>query len=172
MRASSRLMVVAIFVAVGATACGSSSKSATGSTTSNPGSGTTAPGSTGATPTTKALSGNSGSNFCDLARRDSAAFSARNVAAFRASDLKKEFENLGPALQQAENIAPNAIKGDFQTFLNAFQPYLKALAAANYDFTKLNAASVQGLGSPQVKAATDHIQQYFTQVCHITTPTT
>jgi hypothetical protein len=155
MRAKS-LFAVVMFIAIGATACGSSSKGATGSA--------------GAAPTTGKLTGSSSSNFCDLARADAKAFSDNNPSGMSVDDLKKQYENLGPALQQAADAAPSAIKGDLETFINAFAPYLQALSDANYDFTKIDASSVAGLQSPSVQAASDHIQQYFTQVCHITTP--
>jgi hypothetical protein len=174
MRAKSLLAVaVAVFVAIGATACGSSSKGSTGSVTSAPGSSTASTGSpSGGTTTTVKLKGSSSSDFCNLARADQKAFNGANVAALSAADLKKDFENLGPTLQHAADAAPKAIKSDFLVFINAFEPYLKALADANYDFTKIKPTSVSGLQSPAVQAASEHIQQYFTQVCHITSPTT
>jgi hypothetical protein len=168
------LLAVAILVAIGTAACGSSSKSSTGSVTSAPGSsgpsGATTSSPDGGTTTTIKLKGSSSSNFCDLARADDKAFSNVDPTGLSAADLKKQFENLGPALQQAADKAPSEIKGDFETFLNAFKPYLKALADANYDFTKIQPTSVSGLESPAVQAASDHIEQYFTQVCHITPP--
>jgi hypothetical protein len=149
---SRSLVVVTLLVAIGATACGSSSKSAT----------------------TGALSGSGGGGFCGLARGEQSAFSTPNFAGTGAAQLKKLYENLGTQLQRVESIAPSAIKGDFQTFVNAYQPFLRALAAANYDFTKINYSSLTSLSSPQVKTATANIERYFTQVCHITstTPTT
>jgi hypothetical protein len=166
------LLAVAVFVAIGATACGSSSKSSTGSVSSAPGSPTASNGSSGGTTTTIKLKGSSSSNFCDLARADDTAFNGANVATLSADDLKKDFAKLGPALQHAADVAPSAIKGDFQVFIKAFEPYLKALSDTNYDFTKIKPDSVSGLESPAVQAASAHIQQYFTQVCHLTTPTT
>jgi hypothetical protein len=178
MRARS-LIVVALLVAFGAAACGSSSKGASGptATTSGGSSATSAPSSPGAAPKATAppvVGGSGGGNFCDLARKDQNAFSGSSAAAVTPAALKTEFENIGPALQHAEQIAPSAIKPDFQVFLNAFTPYLQALAAANYDFSKLNFQDpkLQELASPQVKTASDHIEAYFTSVCHITTPST
>jgi len=75
-------------------------------------------------------------------------------------------------LQHAADIAPQAIKSDFEVFINAFAPYLKALADANYDYTKIKPSSVQGLQSSTFQAASQHIVQYLSQVCHITTPST
>jgi hypothetical protein len=171
------LLAVAMLCAIGTAACGSSSKSSTGSVTSAPGaSGTTSPsGATTSTPdggstTTIKLSGSTSSDFCDLARADDKAFSDDSPAGQSIADLKKQYQALGPALQKAADKAPSAIKGDFEVFLNAFKPYLQALADANYDVTKIDASQLTGLESPAVTAASDHIEQYFTQVCHITPP--
>ena len=94
---------------------------------------------------------------------------SRSPTAFTPAALKQIYENLGPELAKVEAIAPSAIKPDFQTFIRAFTPYLNALKAANYDFTKINFASLTGLSAPDVKTASEHITAYFTQVCHITT---
>ena len=184
-RTFASVAVVALSV-VGAAACGSSTKNSAGgsaTTASSPGQGTsgstTASGAT--TPTTGAtLHGNSGSNFCELARQDQAAFSSTNFTTMTPAQVRAVYQNLGSALENARSLAPNAIKGDFDTFVSAFKPFLSALASANYDFTKFTpalAASLQAasasLTTPQVKAATAHITQYMEQVCKInTTPTT
>ena len=136
------LLAVAILLALGATACGSSSKSS------------------------------SSSSFCNLARADDKAFSNFDPTGKSAAELKQRFQNLEPALQKAADQAPAEIKGDFQTFVNAFKPYLQALADANYDFSKLRASSVAELESPKVQAASDRIGQYFTRVCHFSATTT
>jgi hypothetical protein len=141
------LIVVTLLVVIGAAACGSSSKNATGS---------------------------GGGSFCGLGRSEQSAFSGANYAGMGPAQLKKVYQNLGSELQHVASIAPSAIKADFQTFVNAYQPFLQALAAANYNFTKINYAALTSLSSPQVRAASANIQRYFTQVCHITgtTPTT
>jgi hypothetical protein len=168
MRARS-LIAVAVLLAIGASACGSSSKNSTGSVSSAP----TSPGAAGSSsPTTTKLKGSSSSNFCDAARSSDKAFSGSAAASLSAADLKKDYEKLGPELQHITDIAPSAIKGDFQTFVDAFEPYLKALADANYDFAKVDVTKLQGIGSAQVQAASAHITQYLTQVCGLTTPTT
>jgi len=105
-------------------------------------------------------------------RKDEAAFKGNSISTSAPADLKKLYSNLGPALEEAGSKAPSAIKGDFDTFISAFRQILKALSDANYDFTKLSPTSFAGMGTPQVKAASNHIQQYMTQVCHITTTTT
>jgi hypothetical protein len=79
-------------------------------------------------------------------------------------DFKKVYANLGPELQRIGSVIPAAIKSDYDTFVAAFDPFLQAIAAANYDFTKVPPTVVQALSSPQVKAAGTAIRQYITQV--------
>ncbi len=169
-----RLLVLVIFVAIAATACGSSSKGTASNT--NPTTATNAPGgsSGGAsgTTTTIKISGDSGSSFCDLARKDeNTVFKNASLNSDTPADLKKLYENVVPAITEIESKSPDALKGDFQTFGTAYSTMVKALQDANYDVTKLSATTFAGLGTPQVKAASDHIQAYLTQVCHVT-PTT
>ncbi len=172
-----RLGVLAILtvIAVGGAACGSSSKNAASSSATTASAAASGQGTNASTapPTTVALHGNSGSSFCDLARHDQAAFSSPNVATSTQAQLKSTYEHLGAALEQARNAAPSAIKGDFETLVTAFKPFLRALATGNYDFTKLGPAAFSSLGSAQVKTASAHITQYMRQVCGInSTPTT
>jgi hypothetical protein len=165
-------MVVIVIVLVGATACGSSSKSVAGSATSTTSAKTSVPGSTASTapPTTGSLSGSGSSRFCDLARTQNA-FVAPSASPTTPVDFKKVYANLGPELQRIGSVIPGAIKSDYDTFVAAFDPFLKAIAAANYDFTKVSPTVFQALSSPQVKAAGTAIRQYITQVCKVT-PTT
>jgi hypothetical protein len=169
----SRLIAVSALVAIGLAACGSSSKGASGSnnssTTTAPSSATTSAPS--GTPTTQKVSGNSNSNFCQEVRNSENAFKPISPTSINPDSIKTEFENVGSQLQKAVDAAPNEIKPDFETFIHAYQPYLDALKAANYDFTKINFASLTQLDSASVKAATAHLEAYFTQVCHVTTPT-
>ena len=139
-----QLVVVAVLVAAGVTGCSSSSKSATLTQ----------------------------SQFCDLARKDRAAFNGASTAGATPTEVKELFERVGSALDQARSGAPRAIKGDLDTFRTAFTPYLKALAAAKYDSTKLTPAATRLLGASRVRAASAHITQYLQQVCKIETTAT
>jgi ABC-type phosphate/phosphonate transport system substrate-binding protein len=142
-----QLVVLAVLVAAGATGCSSSSKSAT--------------------------HGSSQSQFCDLARKDQAEFNGASPAGATPTQVKKLYENVRSALDQAQSVAPSATKGDFDTFMTAYNRFLKALAAAKYDFTKMTPTATQLLGTAQVRAASAHITQYVQQACKInTTPTT
>jgi ABC-type phosphate/phosphonate transport system substrate-binding protein len=143
-----QLVVLAVLVAAGVTSCSSSSKSAN-------------------------LHGLSQSQFCDLARKDQAAFNGASIANASPTQVKDLYEKVRSALRQAQSAAPSAIKGDLDTFMAAYDPYLKALAAAHYDFTKMTSTATRLLGTAQVRAASAHITQYLQQMCKInTTPTT
>ena len=140
-----QLVVVAVLVASVVTGCGSSSKSATLTQ----------------------------SQFCDLARKDRAAFNGASTAGATPTEVKKLYEKAGSALRQAQSAAPHAIKGDLDTFMTAYTPYLKALAAANYDSTKMKSKATRLLVTARVRTASAHITQYLQQACKIaTTPTT
>ena len=174
-----KLAILLVLVAFGAAACGSSSKGASGTTSSTAagsGSTPTAGGgttTTGAPTTTGKVSGDSGSNFCDLVRNYVGTFKGTNFTG--TTDLKALYQNVGPALQHAESVAPSAIKPDFQTFLTAFNPILTTLAKYDYDFTKIpqsDYASFQSMGTPAVKAASAHIEAYVEQVCHVSSTST
>jgi ABC-type phosphate transport system substrate-binding protein len=165
-----RLVVLIVLVAIGATACGSSSKGAandsTSTTAASAPSGST-DGSTDATTTTEKLSGDSGSSFCDLMRKDDKAFNGSGLGTATPAALKKLYENIGPAIDEAKSKAPDSLKDDFGTFSTALSKFVGALSDANYDFKKLSVADLGSLSSPAMTAASAHIDQYLSQVCHI-----
>jgi hypothetical protein len=171
-----RMLVLVALVAVGAAACGSSSKSATSDTPTTLSTSAASPTSAASsgTPTTaktEKVSGNSNSNFCELARNYTDA-SGKEVATETPPELKKLYSSLLPKLKQAEDIAPSQIKGDFATFVTFFKQLDSTLAAAQYNFENLSPTALQSLDTPAIEAASQHISAYMTQVCHITTPTT
>ena len=166
-----KLVVLFLLAVVAVSACGSSSKTPAASNSTSPSasnpSSSRPGGSSGANTTAPKLSGDSGSSFCDLARHDESAFSGLSFVGSTPADLKKLDQNIGPALSEAESKAPSAIKGDMQTFATAYNNVVKALSDVNYDYTKLSPATIATLGTPQVKAATNHLDQYLKQVCNI-----
>jgi hypothetical protein len=173
MRARKLLIIVAL-IGIGAAACGSSSKTASSSSpttvASSPGTPTTAGGtqSTGG----KSYSGSSNGSFCDAVRNDANTFKGATPDGTSPEDLKALYGNVLPALEKAQSKAPSAIKDDFDTFISAFKQVNAALKAANYDVTKLNASTFTALSSQDFKTASDNIEQYVTQVCHIDTTAT
>ena len=172
MRARKLLIVVAL-VGIGAAACGSSSKTAsTSSPTTAASSGT--PTTASGTPSTggKSYSGSSSGSFCNAVRDDANTFKGATPKGTTPADLKALYGNVLPALEKAQSKAPSAIKDDFGTFISAFKQVDSALAAVNYDYTKLSASTFSALESQDFKTASDNIEQYVTQVCHIDTTAT
>jgi hypothetical protein len=65
--------------------------------------------------------------------------------------------------------APGAIKGDLTTLFGAVDKMYSALAAANYDYTKLDPSVLTALESPDVTAAETRIDAYIKTTCGIDT---
>jgi hypothetical protein len=164
-----KLMIIVALVAIGAAACGSSSKSATSSTPTTVASSAGTPTTAGGTQSSggKSYSGSSGGSFCDAIRNDADTFKGATPKGTTPEDLKALYGNVLPALEKAKSKAPSAIKDDFGTFVSAFKQVDSALAAVNYDYTKLTASTFSALESQDFKTASDNIEQYVTQVCHI-----
>ncbi len=169
------LIAIVALVAISAAACGSSSKNAATSTTpTTVASGAGTPTTVAGTPTTapsKSYSGSSGGDFCSLIRNDQDAFNNSDIATKTPDDLKSVYTKLVPALEHAESVAPSAIKGDFKTFVTFFKQLNAAFASAGYNFQNLDPTKFANLDTPAIKTASADIEQYVTQVCHVTTPT-
>ena len=75
-------------------------------------------------------------------------------------------------LQKAADQAPSAIKSDFETYVQQLKKIDAALRDAQYNFENLDPTKLALLNTPQLETAAANIRRYFTQVCHITTPTT
>ncbi len=165
------LIVIGLLVALGATACGGSSSKSGAPATGTP---TSESGGTEATTTTGSSGGSGGSGFCAQARAVASSFKSSDFTRKSATDLKQAYQNFQSNMDHAISVAPSAIKGDLQTLRDAYTPLLKALADANYDYTKLNASSLAGisdLAKPNVLAASQHVAQYFASSCGVTSTT-
>jgi hypothetical protein len=148
-----------LVVALVLSGCGSSKKTtATASAT-----GTTAAPKTTSAPN---FHGSSNSKFCDLARQLEAKAQVSPNA-----DLKTTYAQLDSEISQILAVTPSAIKADMVTLTTGIRKIRDALAAANYDVTKLDPSSLQSLDSPEFKAAGDRVSAYGQQVCGITTTT-
>ena len=179
-----RILVMVAIAALGATACGSSSKTAdapSGTTTpagSNSSVTTTPVGSdssSGDTTTTASSSdkgGGGGGAFCDLLAKESNAFDAQDVLTSKSpQEIKAFYADVESKLDDTVSKAPDAVKGDLSTVNDAIKLLVGELDKVDYDFTKLTPDSLQGLSNPKFEAASQHITTYLTQTCHIT-PTT
>jgi hypothetical protein len=63
--------------------------------------------------------------------------------------------------------APGAIKPDLVTLFGALDQFYSALAAANYDFTKIDPSVEAPLETPAVQAAEQHVDAYMQNTCGI-----
>jgi hypothetical protein len=104
-------------------------------------------------------------------KSDDKVFRGPNAAASTPADFKALYANVIPALEEADNKAPSAIKSDMDTLVSGLKTFINTLAAANYDPTKISPTSLESLDTPAFKTATTNIDNYMSQVCHITTTT-
>jgi hypothetical protein len=65
--------------------------------------------------------------------------------------------------------APGAIKPDLVTLFGALDQFYAALAAANYDFTKIDPSVEAPLEAPAVQAAEQRVDAYMKDTCGIDT---
>jgi hypothetical protein len=65
--------------------------------------------------------------------------------------------------------APGAIRPDLVTLFGALDQFYAALAAANYDFTKINPSVEAPLEAPAVQAAEQRVESYLKTTCGIDT---
>jgi len=145
-----RFVVAVILVMVGAAACSSSSKSATHISTA---------------PTiVRPPNSSRPTGFCGLFAMDQTAFNGAQSAVTTPAQLKKLYDNLGAALDEARDVAPSAIKRDMDTFVTALTTFLNELAAANYDSRKLAPTALVVLETPTLKDASAHIDQYMQRI--------
>ena len=167
-----KLTIAVVLVALGLSACGSSSKSAgsTSPTSAGTAGSTSAPGDTS---TTAAPAGNNGGggggggDFCALMRKDDNAFKGADIATKSSTDLKALYANVVPELERAQSDAPDAIKSDFGSMVTGMKALVKALETADYDVTKLNPDSFKGLADSKFVTASEHIATYIAQHCGI-----
>ncbi len=168
-----RLLVMVIVAMTLVAACGSSGSSKTASSSGSKSSNSTQTSggsSSGKSSTTVKFGGNGGSDFCDYARKVSAALQQQSSNTDPAA-RKKRLQASSDAIAHAASIAPSAIKADFDTFVSGLHSYLAALAAVNYDATKVDPTKLQVLTDPKFTTASEHINQYLAQVCKVSSTT-
>lgn len=158
MRAKTVVAIAILGVLLGA--CGGSS-----------GSSTKAKSASTSAKTSGKASGGGGGEFCTAARNAPNAFRQSSADLATPAGTKKYFDQAKSFIDQVVSITPSAIKGDMQTLATAMGQIVSRLAAVNYDFRKLDASQMQTLSSPQLSAASTHIQQYLASTCGITPST-
>ncbi len=158
--------VLALAVVASLYGCSSSSKlsAESGATAA-----TSAANASGATASTVKATG--GGTFCTkvansinngVSRAAALAQSGSGPAALKALYTQTRQEE-----QDAANSAPSAIKGDLQTIFGVSNSFFDALAAANYDFTKVDPSALAKLNTPALQAATQNVTTYVKDHCGI-----
>jgi hypothetical protein len=141
-----------------AAGCGTSAK--TSAASAGP---TTAAAASGAAKPVKATGGG---NFCKL-MADSLNASRTASTGTTPADLEKSMKAARAMGDAAVGLAPSAIRGDVALLMHASDAMFDALDKAGYDYSKLSAADMSGLSSPQVAAAEKRITAYITDTCGI-----
>jgi hypothetical protein len=168
-----RLATALTLLALGAVACGHGG-SATG------GDVTTAPtGATNGSP--GSFSGAGSGDFCAQAApivQDRTLQQALSGSSDPAA-LKAGFARITAAFATLAKAAPQEIKADVQTVRTSYQQADALFAKYGYDRQKVVAAAQQdptlltnaGIGTDEFQAAEETLQNYLTQVCGLTPPT-
>jgi hypothetical protein len=168
--------VVGVLVAgllVGATACGGSSKSDE-SSSSDKVTATTAGNSNGNSDLSQlgddlnALKGKTGDCFAA-----SLAFAALAITplGFMGGATQDQIDQLKSDTEELKAEVPSAVKDDFQTYADGIEQYANALKGVSLTDImnpetqqKMQDAS-KILDSPEMKAASDNIEKYFSETC-------
>ena len=151
-----------------ATACSSGGGHATGIAAGGSPSTTAAPSDASASPTPSTVKASGGGDFCKLV----AASYNSGIAQGPQTDtspaaMKKRYEDAQALSRQAIDVAPSAIKADLQTLDAASNKFYAALAAANYDMTKLPRDATAGFSTPELQAASTRVLAYVKDHCGI-----
>ena len=163
-----RLLVLVLLVALGATACSSSAKTAAPAapTTTNAKPTTSLP--TTAPPTTVGT-GTSGTDFCTRLEDDADTFGVDDIMRSTSpAQIKTVYAGVTARLDQTVAQAPAAMRGDLSTLNDGIKQLVQALAKAGYDTTKLTPDALAALSDPQIETAQQHIDTYLAQTCHVT----
>jgi hypothetical protein len=109
-----------------------------------------------------------GGKFCqqvaDSVNNNVAKEAAAGTAADSIKTSVQDFKSLEGSVLKS---APGAIKPDLVTLFGALDQFYSALAAANYDFTKIDPSVESPLQAPAVLAAEQHVDSYMKTTCGI-----
>jgi hypothetical protein len=174
MRRMLRLALVISLVAA-ASGCGGSKKAS--------GPATTAATTAAATPTTTSGAATSTPSFKSAHNCAQLASLGEQVAKSLQStsgDLKGTIDKEDQILQAMANAVPSEIRGDFQTFQQAFHQYLQAISKLNIKAGSVPSAdqiaqltsAAKAFSSPKLQAAEQHLSAWAGKNCGGVAPTT
>jgi hypothetical protein len=109
-----------------------------------------------------------GGKFCqqiaDSVNNNAAKEAASGTGADSIKASVQEFKSIEGSVLKS---APGAIKPDLVTLFGALDHYYSALAAANYDFTKIDPSTGAVLQAPAVVTAEQNVETYMKTTCGI-----
>jgi hypothetical protein len=156
------IAAVALIAMVGGCSSKSKSTATAGSTSSSD----AAVATDSASPTKVVATG--GGNFC---KQVAQSMNAANVSAAGSdtTSIKQSVQQYQALKSIVLKSAPGAIKGDLTTLFGAVDKMYSALAAANYDYSKLDPTILTSLENPAVLTAEQHVNDYIKNTCGIDT---
>jgi hypothetical protein len=104
-------------------------------------------------------------SYCDLARQIQNGTNLAGPAG--PADLKVRYAQFDAEAPVFVAKAPGQIKADAQALINGIRPIEAALAAANWDVTKVNLSAVSSLTDPNFRTAESRVTAYNVTVCKL-----
>ncbi len=169
-------LALVIGLVVAASGCGGSGKKAAAPSTTAATTAAAAPTTTssGATTTPSFKSTHNCAQLASLGEQVAKSLQATS------GDLKGTLDNEDKVLQAMANAVPSEIRGDFQTFEQAFHQYLQAISKLNIkagsvpstdQIAQLTSAA-KAFSTPKLRAAEQHLSAWATKNCGGVAPTT
>ncbi len=117
-------------------------------------------------PVDTSFTGQGSGQFCNLARTYNDRFTsvAPNATPAQLRTVAREGQT---AIRQAQEVAPAEIRSDVQTIATTFGELLADLERANFDTTKLTAATFTRLQAPEFQRSSQRFQAYLRDVCKV-----
>lgn len=164
--------IATLAAAVLVTGCGSSKPKTAGAAASvTPGASTASAGGAAAASTpgsadASKVTATGGGKFCQqiAASMNDSAVTAGTSSVDDAKSEMKQYQAIESAVKKS---APGSIKPDLAVVFSATDKLYAALAAANFDYTKLDPTILSGLNTPAVAAAEQHLSAYMKDTCGI-----
>jgi hypothetical protein len=111
-----------------------------------------------------------GGKFCQQVAQSVNNSALRAAATANAADsIKASVQGFKILESSVLKSAPGTLKPDLVTVFGALDQFYTALAAANYDYTKMNASVMAPLDTPAVQAAEKRLDAYMKDTCGIDT---
>jgi hypothetical protein len=151
--------------------CAAKKKTASASTAAASGATSAAASTAAALPsdTPSKVVATGGGKFCQQVAAEVNNNVAKDAAAgaVGVDSIKTTVQNFKSLESSVLKSAPGAIKPDLVTLFGALDQFYSALAAANYDFTKVDPSVEAPLQAPAVQAAEQRLDAYMKNTCGI-----